>query len=82
MSKDPTIRTHLRPAELAAAWGVNVKTVYRGIHAGKIEFVQPAGKKGAISIPIASLPQKKVDKGIEVQPSKPRHGKPPRWKSE
>jgi hypothetical protein len=79
MPSFPTDRTHLRPAELAAAWGVAVKTIYRRIDAGDIIVDQPAGKRGAISIPIASLPPRKAGKTHEVQAAKSHSGRRPRW---
>lgn len=64
MSADPAPaeRTYLSPREVAAARGLNIKTVLAAIHDGRLaaENWSPPGKRPLYRVPVAALDELRV----------------------
>lgn len=69
MSQAPPSRSYLNVVELSAQTGMSAATIHRLKRAGKIPFLQPAGKGGRLLFPLDALEQ--AGTGCNSEPAAP-----------
>lgn len=85
---DSIKRKYLSPDEYSLASGLSIATVHRYLKAGKVPFVQPAGPRGRILIPVEAIAPVATDLPVSNSPEvvvetpkpKPLAGSRPKWR--